>query len=156
VHAIVTASCAVSNRESRYPRTETERVIHRDCNTSVTMRWLWLVGSIKLYVSFAKETYKRHDILQKRPMILSILLTVAIPYEDLDCYSVWSIAICIHPTATHYAWEYILYDGALNLVYYASPVRSFARSTVTGTVSRHTLVISSLRLFIKKLTTQKL
>jgi len=41
------------------------------------MGWLRLVGSIKLYVSFAKETYKRDDVLQKRPIILSILLTVA-------------------------------------------------------------------------------
>ena len=44
------------------------------------MGWLWLVGSIKLYASFAKEPYKRDDILQKRPIILSILLTVATPY----------------------------------------------------------------------------
>jgi len=44
------------------------------------MVWLWLVGSIKLEVSFAKETYKRDDILQKRPIILWILLTVATPY----------------------------------------------------------------------------
>jgi hypothetical protein len=45
-----------------------------------SMGWLWLVGSTKLYVSFAKEPYKRDDILQKRPIILSILLTVATPY----------------------------------------------------------------------------
>ena len=44
------------------------------------MGWLWLVGSIKLQDSFAKETYKRDAILQKRPIILSILLTVATPY----------------------------------------------------------------------------
>jgi len=31
--------------------------------------WLRLVGSLKLYVSFAKEPYKTVDILQKRPMI---------------------------------------------------------------------------------------
>jgi len=47
----------------------------------IHMGWLQLVGSIKLYVSFAKEPYKRDDILQKRPVILSILLTVAIPYD---------------------------------------------------------------------------
>jgi len=29
-----------------------------------TMRWLRLVGSVKLQVSFAKEPYKRDDILQ--------------------------------------------------------------------------------------------
>ena len=34
-----------------------------------TMGWLQLVGSIKLLVSFAKETYKRDNILQKRPII---------------------------------------------------------------------------------------
>jgi len=41
------------------------------------MRWLRLVGSLKLCVSFAKEPYKRDvkerykrdDILQKRPII---------------------------------------------------------------------------------------
>jgi len=43
------------------------------------MRWLRLVGSLKLYVSFAKEPYKRDDILQKRPIILKSLLIVAIP-----------------------------------------------------------------------------
>jgi len=38
---------------------------------------LWLVGSLKLQVSFAKESYKRDDILQKRPIIL---LTYVIPF----------------------------------------------------------------------------
>ena len=33
----------------------------------------------KLEVSFAKEPYERDDILQKRPMLLSILLTLAAP-----------------------------------------------------------------------------
>jgi len=42
--------------------------------------WPWLVGSITLLVLFAKEPYKRDDILQKRPIILSSLLTVATPY----------------------------------------------------------------------------
>jgi len=42
--------------------------------------WLWLVGSIKLQVAFAKEPYKRENILQKKPIIQSILLTVANPY----------------------------------------------------------------------------
>jgi len=43
-------------------------------NTIVTfysayMGWQKLVGSSKLYVSFAKELYKRDHILQKRPII---------------------------------------------------------------------------------------
>jgi len=47
---------------------------------SGAMGWLWLVGLINLYVSFAKEPYKRDNILQQRPVNLSILLTVATPY----------------------------------------------------------------------------
>jgi len=47
----------------------------------IHMGWLRLVGSIKLQVSFAKEHYQRDAILRKRPIILSILLTVATPYE---------------------------------------------------------------------------
>jgi len=48
--------------------------------TKFTMGWLRLVGSVKLQVSFAKDPYKRDDILQKRPMILRSLLIVANPY----------------------------------------------------------------------------
>jgi len=36
-------------------------------------------GIDKLEVSFAKEPYERDDILQKRPMLVSILLTLAAP-----------------------------------------------------------------------------
>jgi len=50
-----------------------------------SMGWLRLVGSLKLYVSFAKEPYKRDDILQKRPIILRSLLTVATPEDILGC-----------------------------------------------------------------------
>jgi len=56
-----------------YVYSETDSVNHkfgyvvRTIHTN--MGWLWLVGSIKLYVSFAKEPYKRDDILQKRPII---------------------------------------------------------------------------------------
>ena len=46
------------------------------------MGWLSSVGSIKSQVSFAKEPYKRGDILQKKSIILSILLTVATPYRE--------------------------------------------------------------------------
>jgi len=44
-----------------------------------SMGWLRLVGSLKLQVSFAKEPYKRGDILQKRLVILRSLLIVATP-----------------------------------------------------------------------------
>jgi len=39
------------------------------------------VGLMNLLVSFAKEPYKRDNTLEKRPIILSILLTVATPYS---------------------------------------------------------------------------
>ena len=45
------------------------------------MEWLRLLGSLKLQVSFAKEPYKRDDILQKRPIILRSLLPVATPFQ---------------------------------------------------------------------------
>jgi len=59
-----------------------------------SMGWLRLLGSIKLKVSFAKETYKRDYILQKRPIVLSILLTVATRYHwmpdvTIVCMYVW-------------------------------------------------------------------
>ena len=50
------------------------------------MGWLRLVGSLKLYVSFAKEPYKRDYILQKRPIFLRSLLVVGTPY-----YNMWHI-----------------------------------------------------------------
>jgi len=34
-----------------------------------TVGWRWLEGAMKLDIPFAKETYKRDAILQKRPMI---------------------------------------------------------------------------------------
>jgi len=40
------------------------------------MGWLPLVDSLKLFVSFAKEPYKRDYILQKRPVISRSLLIV--------------------------------------------------------------------------------
>jgi len=43
------------------------------------MGWLRLVRSLQLQVSFAKESYERDDILQKRPTILRSLLVAATP-----------------------------------------------------------------------------
>ena len=58
-----------------------------ECIISNTMGWLRLVGSLKLYVSFAKEPYKRDYILQKRPTILRSLLIVATPYQKSQVIS---------------------------------------------------------------------
>ena len=57
------------------------------CGMNVCMGWLRSVGSIKLQVSFAEYRLFYRALLQKRPIILSILLTVATPY--------------IHPTHTN-------------------------------------------------------
>ena len=48
-----------------------------------TIGWLRLVGSIQLQVSFAEYCLFYRDLLQKRPTIVSILLTEATPYESL-------------------------------------------------------------------------
>ena len=45
----------------------------------LSMGWLRLVGSLKLQVSFAKESYERDYILQKRPIMLRSLLIVTTP-----------------------------------------------------------------------------
>jgi len=47
------------------------------------MGWLRSVGSIKLYVSFAEYCLFYRALLQMRPMILLILLTLATPYVFL-------------------------------------------------------------------------
>jgi len=57
------------------------------------MGWLQLEGSIKLQVSFAKETYKKDAILHKRRINLSILLTVATPYVRVT-----DVETCTHTT----------------------------------------------------------
>jgi len=49
----------------------------------LTMGWLRWVGSLKWYVSFAKQPYKRDYILQKRLTIWRSLLIVATPYVTL-------------------------------------------------------------------------
>ena len=50
--------------------------------------WLRLVGSIKLYVAFAEYSLFYGALLQKRPTILSILITEAASYAL--CYDAMS------------------------------------------------------------------
>ena len=72
------------------------------------MGWLRIVGSLKLQVSSAKEPYKRDDILQKRPIILRSLLTVATPYDWGICVT-WRSHVCdmafICVTWLPYVWR---------------------------------------------------
>jgi len=63
-----------------------------------------LVGSLKLQVSFAKEPYKKDDILEKRPMVLRSLLIVASPPQASSEVS----AIVNHVTWSRYRVHSIL------------------------------------------------
>jgi len=54
----------------------------------MTHGWLRSVGSIKLQVSFAEYRLFSRALLQKRPIILSMLLTEATPYKS----DLWEIA----------------------------------------------------------------
>ena len=64
------------------------------------MRWLRSVGSLKSYVSFAKEPYKRDCILQKRPRIVRSLLLVATPYESYRLRMTYVTHSCAFPRFT--------------------------------------------------------
>ena len=51
--------------------------------------WLQVVGSLKLYVSFAEHCPFYRALLQKRPIILKSLLIVANPYRIRHDIYVW-------------------------------------------------------------------
>jgi len=71
-----------------------------------TMGWLRLVGSLKSYVSFAKEPYKRDDILQKRPTILRSLLIEATPYHRSEGH-------CTDTTTLGYALDAVSLESMI-------------------------------------------
>jgi len=67
------------------------------------IEWLRLVGFFKLQVSFAKEPYKRDDILQKRSVILSSLLIEATSigmWRDKLCITIWDMIFLYNCTKT--------------------------------------------------------
>ena len=53
--------------------------VHNTSTQHHAMGWLRSVGSIKLHVSFAEYRLFHRALLQKRPIIVSILLTEATP-----------------------------------------------------------------------------
>jgi len=63
------------------------------------MGWLRLVGSLKLYVSFAEYCLFYRALLQKRPIILRSLLIEATPYQ----WDIGTIQSCV--THTHKSWR---------------------------------------------------
>ena len=62
------------------------------------MGWLQSVGSIKLYVSFAEYRFFYKSVLQKRPIILSMLLTTATPYVN------WGLCQWINRVSAFAMW----------------------------------------------------
>ena len=55
------------------------------CMRYICMGWLRLVGSLKIYVSFAEYCLFYRALLQKRPIILRSLLIKAIAYRKIFC-----------------------------------------------------------------------
>jgi len=76
---------SVMQRGTAYAQRHT---IHMHILRHTHLGWLRVVGSLKSWVSFAKEPYKRDYILRKRPMILRSLLLVATPYRDSHSYHI--------------------------------------------------------------------
>jgi len=66
--------------------------------THIYIGWLWLVGSLKLYFSFAKEPYQRDYILQTRRMIWRSLLIVAAPGAYVYVYMYICTCISVYRT----------------------------------------------------------
>jgi len=73
-----------------------------------SMSWLRLVGSLKRWVSFAKEPYKRAYILQKRPIMRRCLLIIATPYAYITSNqrNVWGYTTYIHDICTR-VWQWV-------------------------------------------------
>jgi len=66
-------------------------------------RWLRLVGSIKLQVSFAEYWLFCRALLQKRPIIFSILLTKATPYRcGCVCIATYHVGACVSLRTTYH------------------------------------------------------
>jgi len=82
------------------------------CNESIcVMGWLRSVGSIKSQVSFAEYRLLCRALLQKRPIILSILLTKATPYViNHMCHVMNTFMLCekyIYIQKNHLSQNYI-------------------------------------------------
>ena len=65
-------------------------------NHTSPIRWLRFVNSLKTYVSFAKELYKRDYILEKRRIFWRSLLIIATPYlYDSSTRAPWLFDMCV-------------------------------------------------------------
>jgi len=88
------------------------------------MDWLRLVGSLKLQVSFAKEPYKRDDILQKRLLIWRRLLIVATPYWiKYVWHAAFIISTLIDDTIRMSSMKHVWYAACRSVTWLVYPSR---------------------------------
>jgi len=83
------------------------------CIHLCNMGWPRLIGSLKLQVSFAKESfakesYKRDDILQKRRIVSRSLLIVATAYHTMFLFlHSFVSSVCTYTYSHAYSYTYI-------------------------------------------------
>jgi len=71
------------------------------------MGWLRLVGSLKIYVSFAEYSLFYRALLQKRPIILRSLLIVVTPYYDSNLWRLtrnMCVRVCVRACVRACTW----------------------------------------------------
>ena len=79
--------------------------------TILTPHDLTILTHTQLEVSFAKEPYKRDFMLQKRPVIVLILLTVATPYAQLATHITHYTQYSLHTVLTSHNTHYTQLDS---------------------------------------------
>jgi len=70
-----------TNRSHPIAENVMQQAVHSQRTWKIYMGWFRLVDSLKLQVSFAEYRLFYRALLQKSPIILRILLTVATPYR---------------------------------------------------------------------------
>ena len=96
-----------------------------------------LVGSLKLHVSFAKESYKRDDILQKRPRIVdahSSRIGIRQWYLQLWLRLVGSLKLQVLFAKKPYKREYILQKRPMILKCLLIVATLYLQLPLTGTL----------------------
>jgi len=92
------------------------------------MGWLRSVGSIKLQISFTAYHFFYRALLQKRPIILSILLSEATPYKDLPNEIYIRIRVCTYSDLQPVALgvSFISFSNTWSVVHSFSNLNLFA------------------------------
>ena len=90
------------------------------CILYCTMGWLRLVGSLKSQVSFAKESYKRNDILQQRPK-KKLWVSVGM-YREITFLSYMGLFSCVHGSLLQGSFQ--MYSESLRVFHCVSFIHS--------------------------------